>query len=157
MNRNVLSGLVTIAIGVAVYIQGTKLPPPSMGDVAGAGAFPKLWGGLLVLLGAILAGRGAMAGKGEKIQKKSGEFLAEFRVQYGAATAVFCLLLVQVWLMQYIGFVLSSMLFIPACAYLFGARTARSLGVAALTGVLLVIGLYCFFVYGMQMPLPSNA
>lgn len=158
MNRNSIAGILTIIVGGLVYYQAARIPPPNFGDPVGAGSFPKFWACILVLLGAILIVAEMLRGRQAGVVSQSlfsAEKIRKFGASYRNVIIVFVLLLAQVWVMRSIGFALSSVIFIPACAYILGAKKPKTLSISAVVGALVVAGLYCFFVYGMKMPLPA--
>jgi hypothetical protein len=156
MNRDTCIGILTIAVGAFMFREASELPPPSFGDPVSAGAFPMFWSCLLAGLGALLITRDLCAQRAGAHGSKVGlEGLRRSVVAYRKVIYIFVLLLAQVWLMRIIGFAASSFLFIPICAFVLGANKPRSIIIATIVGAVVVTGLYCFFVYAMQMPLPA--
>ena len=157
MNKNIVAGIVTVAVGLLVYRQAAKLPPAGFGDAVGAGAFPMFWACVLMVLGIILVAA-------ELLRKKKNSAPAGnsgtgavtgFALHYRKVAIVFALLFAQVWAMRYIGFAASSFLFIPICAYVLGANKPRAFAIAGIVSAVVVASLYCFFTYAMKMPLPA--
>ncbi|MDL2210318.1 tripartite tricarboxylate transporter TctB family protein [Desulfovibrio sp. OttesenSCG-928-O18] len=157
MNRNVIAGILTIAVGLLVYRQGAKLPPAGFGDPVGAGAFPMFWACVLMGLGAILIAAEVFRKKDTAAREKSfvRETVVAVMARYRNVFFVFALLWAQVWAMRVIGFAASSFLFIPACAFVLGANKPKTFAVAGVISAVVVAALYCFFTYAMKMPLPA--
>jgi hypothetical protein len=155
-----MAGLLTVVLGCVLFYQAGTLPPPNLSDQVGAGFFPKVWSSILIMLGAILVWTNAHLHKGRANTKKPEGVPdnppCSFKEKYVRVCMVFTLLLAQIWIMQYVGFVISSLVFIPLCAALFGGKTLKSLVFSVVTSIFVVGGLYCFFTYGMHMPLPAS-
>jgi hypothetical protein len=156
MNGNIVAGIVTVAFGGVAFREGAKLPPASFGDPVGAGVFPMFWACVLMALGLLLCVTGVRrkntntAPKGAQGMKSPECFAASYR----HVCLLFVLLFAQILSIPLLGFSISSILFIPAYAWILGGR-GKSLVFAGLAGAVMTAGLYCFFTFGMRMPLPA--
>ncbi|WP_339516642.1 tripartite tricarboxylate transporter TctB family protein [Pseudomonas sp. RL_15y_Pfl2_60] len=130
-----------ICAGLAIVAWGYQAPFSY--EPVGARAFP------LLLLALLIVSTLYQALKPSANHAKSDEPSLDRHVIKKIAL---CVLIMTVYagLFEVLGFIASSMLFAIAIGYLYGASKLHGL----ISGVLIAIGLYLLFDYGLDVPLP---
>lgn len=127
-----LLGLVFIALGIATVWQAASFPGMP-GQAIGPGTFPMAFGGIFVIGGLIISGKGIKAGVGRLVQFNEGWHHTDRAV--AAAIAVFGSLLLAIFFEQ-IGFIIGAAALLLAMYWVQGYRSllwiAVSLGFVGL-------------------------
>ena len=142
MKRDSALGLILIAFSGLMYYQASQLPPAMFGTL-GADVFPKILFVLLALAGLSLFIQGMTrktaaaetAGADQKDRPQGIGFYRNVIIGFGSFMG-------YVILMGYLGYVISTLIFLPVLMWTLGPKTKKS----ALTIVLVTLGL----TYGMQ-------
>ena len=158
------SGIVLCVFSAAYFYAATQIKIMKMlsASFLNASSVPKLWGALMFLLGVVLIIRGRLqilrarkdgtAPEAVSVNQWMKTFLAE---NY-AVILMLVVLGLYVFLMEPIGFLLSTVLFLWAEFNILSRKTERRI---VLTGILAVIfgaAIYLLFRYAFAMPLPQG-
>lgn len=164
MNRDQTIGLVLILFAVFMYYQATLLPPPMFGAL-GADVFPKLLFFLLALFGGTLfvqatikarrrpaAAEGGAGGAGAQTADGVKKAIAHYRYVI-VGFAFFCLYVV---LMYYLGYMIATLIFMPAFMWILGPRSKKSLLIITVVSLGLTFGMQYGFAHVLKVFLPSG-
>ena len=145
MKQDRVIGLILVAFSGLMYYQASQLPPAMFGTL-GADVFPKILFVLLALAGVILfiQGMTKKATPGKPVQGAASDSKAQPRgvAFYRNVIIGFASFMGYVILMDYLGYVISTLIFLPVLMWILGPKTKKS----AVTIVLVTLGL----TYGMQ-------
>lgn len=154
----IIIGLVLIALGLLIYIQGGNLP--SLNEAFfNAGSFPRMIAAMLILLSFIL-----ILSKLNELRKKkpaedkvsNKEKLAAFYKEYKLVILTTAVFFVYIFLLQFIGFVVSTILFIIGTAILIGYRKRKEVVTISAVAVILTLTIYFFFENVLYVRFPSG-
>lgn len=162
MKQDKAIGLLLIVFSGFMYYQADKLPSP-MFDTLGADVFPKIVFVLLAIGGAILsAGQffkeckttgGRDADGGAQKPKSSGR-----RIGFYAFVIIgFLFFLLYVILMRYLGYLISTLLFLPVFMWVLSPRTKRTALIILLTALGLTFSLQYTFTNLLKVYLPEGS
>ena len=120
--NDLFSGIVLSAFSIAYLIGATRIKIPKMlsSSFLNASSVPKLWGTLLLILGIILVIRGVRVMKAEKAagnapeKKTAAQMVKDFWSANRAVIEMFVVLLIYIALIQPVGFLISTFLFLFA-------------------------------------------
>ncbi|CAO1667264.1 MULTISPECIES: tripartite tricarboxylate transporter TctB family protein [Salinicola] len=150
---NVIFNAVLAALFVGLFVQAGDLPS-SMWEPLGAGSFPRLILGALVIfnLAIVVQSMAALRVTDRSASAGARQWFLQRRLAFAtlAAFAVYALL------MPWIGFALASLLFLLAVQFILGARRGRRLLIAALVAVIFGLGLYMLFSHVFLISLPAG-
>ncbi|MGM9605013.1 MAG: tripartite tricarboxylate transporter TctB family protein, partial [Faecousia sp.] len=127
-----------------------------------ASSIPKLWGVLLLILGVILIVRGLGKMKGAKAAgyqppKVSAKEAAKgFFGNNLAVVEMFVVLLAYIFLMQPVGFLIPTVVFLFLEFNILSRREERKYVLNAILAVVIGVAIYSLFKYGFNMPLPQG-
>ncbi len=161
---DLITGGLFCAFSAAYFILATQIPIPGSlkASLLDASSIPKLWGGMMFVLGVILALRGLkkiQGAKKEGYQPQSGGGVArlkKFILDSRAAIGMFVILFVYIAILQPVGFLISTILFLFGEFYILTRKEERKPLVIALLAVAFGVGIYALFRYGFSMPLPRG-
>ncbi|WP_281888573.1 tripartite tricarboxylate transporter TctB family protein [Paenibacillus sp. YYML68] len=139
-----IGGIISIMFGSVAISEAVRLYPSRMDTLVGDHVLPALVGGLLVVLGLLLA----FVIKGEKFSVEFPE-----RKSFLPMLTAFGMLFVYWVLIQVLGYVLSTLLIATG---LFKVMGPFRLGKAAMFGALLTAVFYLIFIYWLAMPFPKG-
>ncbi|WP_110648071.1 tripartite tricarboxylate transporter TctB family protein [Salinicola peritrichatus] len=150
---NVMFNAALAVFFVTLFIQAGELPS-SMWEPLGAGSFPRLVLGALVVFNlAIMAQSTAAFRRADRTASVGvGRWFLQRRLAFAtlAAFALYALL------MPWIGFALASLVFLLAVQVILGARRGRRLLVAVIVAVVCSLGLYALFSHVFLISLPPG-
>ena len=158
---NMIAGGVLFAFGLAYFImtwnianfKGLGAPPVDAKFV------PRLWGGLLMLLSLIVFIRGLVEYlrlKKEGKLEKSGVGLIQGIMNYREVILSFLFLLIYILLLQPVGFIIMSALFIIAEAMVLTPKEKRKPIIAAVIGIVAAVIVDYAFVNWLHVLLPAG-
>ncbi|WP_422124371.1 tripartite tricarboxylate transporter TctB family protein [Planococcus sp. X10-3] len=154
----ILIGLALIGLGLVIYIRGGNLP--SLNEAFfNAGSFPRLIAGLLILLSIIL-----ILSKLNELRKRkpvedkvsNKERMSAFYAEYRLVILTTAVFFVYIFLLQFIGFVVSTILFIIGAAILIGYRKRKEVVTISAVAVILTLTIYFFFENVLHVRFPSG-
>lgn len=154
----IIIGLALIGVGVIIYIQGGNLP--SLNEAYfNAGSFPRLIAALLILLSIFL-----ILSKVNELRKRkpaedkvsNKERMTAFYVEYRLVILTTAVFFVYIFLLQFIGFVVSTILFIIGAAILIGYRKRKEVLTISTVAVILTLTIYFFFENVLYVRFPSG-
>ncbi|WP_353979777.1 tripartite tricarboxylate transporter TctB family protein [Salinicola endophyticus] len=148
---NLLFNLALAALFTALFVAAGELPS-SMWEPLGAGAFPRLVLGALILFNLALALQAALALGHAPRGAGTCAWLYQRRLAFATLAAFALYALAMPWL----GFAPASLAFLLAVQWLLGARRGRRLLVATGVAVAFGVGLYLLFGQVFQIPLPAG-
>ncbi|RAZ67073.1 tripartite tricarboxylate transporter TctB family protein [Planococcus maitriensis] len=154
----ILIGVALIALGAVIYFQSNDFP--ALNEVhLDAGSFPKLIAGLLILLSLMLIikqGLVLMKSKSAGERQGAGERARDFYKEYKLVILTLLVFFVYIFLMQFIGFVVSTIAFIIFTGLLVGSRAKKDIMVITIVSVAITLGTYFFFENFLNVRFPSG-
>ena len=165
MKQDKVIGLLLIAFAAVMYYQTTQLPPALFGDV-GAAYVPKIWFSILGICGVSLMvsgfgrdrkNRASNSDEDEVAVDRLGVRMKEFLIHYRFVFAGFIIFFLYILLMKYIGYLYSTLLFMPVLMWVLGPKTGKSAAIIALTSVGVTGIIYFGFVKVLKVFLPSGS
>ena len=163
MKQDKVIGIILIVFAAIMYHQTTLLPPALFGDV-GAAFVPKIWFTILGICGVSLTVTGFVR---DRKQKASGadqvsvdhtrEGIKEFFIYYRFVFSGFIIFFFYILLMKYIGYLYSTLLFMPVLMWVLGPKTGKSAGIIALSSIGVTGIIYFGFVKVLRVFLPSGS
>ncbi len=157
MKRDQVIGLILILFAGFMYYQATKLPPAMFGAL-GADVFPKLLFILLAVFGAALIVQATLKARKEAKAEdlpqttKTGGIGHYKNVIFGFAA--FCLYVI---LMYYLGYTISTLIFMPLLMFILAPRTKAAAVSVVLVTLALTFSLQYGFAKALKVFLPSSA
>lgn len=154
----IIIGLVLIGLGLLIFIQGGNLP--SLNEAFfNAGSFPRMIAAVLILLSILLIlsklnELRKMEPAEDKVSNK--ERLAAFYKEYKLVILTTAVFFVYIFLLQFIGFVVSTILFIIGTAILIGYRKRKEVMTISAVAVILTLTIYFFFENVLYVRFPSG-
>jgi len=138
---------VMACVGAAIVLNVSGMAPPYEGGDPGAGFWPRMLGGGLVLLSICLAVFNTVNGAAEKAKTfaltTSGNRMAYV---FMGLTVLFCVVL------YFLGFIVAGLMFVPMAMHMLGEKDKKRMAVAS---VLIVAGIYVVFSVLLNTPLPK--
>ena len=163
MKQDKVIGIILIVFSALMYYQTTILPPPLFGDV-GAAFVPKIWFTILGICGVSLTVAGFIRdrknrapGTDEVALDHFGARMKEFFIHYRFVFAGFIIFFLYILLMKYVGYLYSTLLFMPVLMWVLGPKTGKSVVIIALTSVGVTGIIYFGFVKVLKVFLPSGS
>ncbi|MGX7594386.1 tripartite tricarboxylate transporter TctB family protein [Planococcus plakortidis] len=155
----ILIGLALIALGAVIYLRSNDFP--ALNEVhLDAGSFPKLIAGLLILLSLMLIikqGLALMKSKSTGDERQgAGERARGFYKEYRLVILTLLVFFIYIFLMQFIGFVVSTIAFIIFTGLLVGSRAKKDIIVITIVSVAVTLGTYFFFENFLNVRFPSG-
>jgi hypothetical protein len=150
---NVIFNLVLAALFVGLFVQAGDLPS-SMWEPLGAGSFPRLVLGALVVFNLAIVVQSMTALR--STDQPAGTGARQWFLQRRLAFAALAAFSVYALLMPWIGFALASLLFLLAVQFILGARRGRRLLIAAIIAVVFGLGLHLLFSQVFLISLPPG-
>ncbi|WP_404335454.1 tripartite tricarboxylate transporter TctB family protein [Planococcus rifietoensis] len=154
----ILIGVTLIALGAVIYLQSNDFP--ALNEVhLDAGSFPKLIAGLLILLSLMLIikqGLVLMKSKSTGERQGAGESARDFYNEYKLVILTLLVFFIYIFLMQFIGFVVSTIVFIIFTGLLVGSRAKKDIMVITIVSVAITLGTYFFFENFLNVRFPSG-
>lgn len=150
---NVIFNAGLAALFVGLFIQAGDLPS-SMWEPLGAGSFPRLILGALVVFNLAIMVQSMMALRGTDRATSAGA--REWFLQRRLAFATLAAFAIYALSMPWIGFAIASLLFLLAVQFILGARRGRRLLIAAIIAAIFGLGLYALFSHVFLISLPSG-
>ena len=166
-NKELLGGVIFLIVGVAYFALAFTIPSYDAyggSSVVDSSFVPKVIGALMTVLSVLQLVFSLRAGKNPppaapsaKPTEEDGTFKAANRnADTKALIAIFAILIVYMALMSVLGFLISSALFLFATMMLLTPKQKRKLPVIVILSVIVAIGVYYLFVYGLDMVLPAG-
>jgi hypothetical protein len=161
--RWVLRTGILIVFSALMYYQTAHLPPPLFGDV-GAAFVPKIWFTILGICGVSLTVTGFIrdrktkaSGTAEVTVDPFDARVKEFFIHYRFVFAGFIIFFLYILLMKYIGYLYSTLLFMPVLMWVLSPKPGKSAAIIALTSVGVTGIIYFGFVKVLKVFLPSGS
>ena len=143
---NYIVAVIIALLGGAVIAINAQYPNVFGAGDPGAGFWPTMLGGLLIVLAVVLAVMTTKNKDKESSKTYSISLPANFLVyQFMGLTVLFCVV------MYFLGLIVAALLFIPVAAYMLGARGKGMF----ILDVLFVLALYVVFVKLLHTPIPE--
>ena len=176
-NKELLVGVIFLVVGIAYFELAFTIPIYDAyggSSVVDSAFVPKVIGVLLIVLSVlqlVFASRASKnippaepAAKSAEAAEEDGEFKVEDwdddaanrNADTKALIAIFAILIVYMALMSTLGFMISSALFLFATMMLLTPKQKRKLPVIIILSVVVAVGVYYLFVYGLDMVLPAG-
>lgn len=141
---DILSGCILIAISIYFLRESNSLPPSSLG-IPGSAFFPRLVCFAFVIFGGILIIRSFKKGEAER---KITLILKQDLIR---VLAVILLCGIYIFSIPFLGFILTSILFIVFLMFIF---QVKRIGIIILWGFLVTLIIYFIFKILLKVPLP---
>lgn len=158
---NMFAGGLLFAFGTAYFILSWQIP-----NFKGLGAppidakfVPRLWGGLLMLLSLIVFLRGLreyLQLKKEGKLEASGKSIKDTIIENREVILTFLCLLIYIWLLQPVGFIIMSALYIFAESMILTPKGKRKPLIAAVVGIVAATVVDFAFVNLLHVLLPAG-
>lgn len=143
---DILSGCILIAISIYFLRESNSLPSSSLG-IPGSAFFPRLVCFAFVIFGGILIIRSFKKGEAER---KITLILKQDLIR---VLAVILLCGIYIFSMPFLGFILTSILFIVLLMFIF---QVKRIGIIILWGFLVTLIIYFIFKILLKVPLPAG-
>lgn len=154
MRSDLYTGAFTCALSIFMFYIASKLPEGMFGTL-GAGFFPKIIFGALAVCSFALMAKTFIA---HFVRNTNKGTAASFSFgQYKIVVIAFVLFFLYVIGLSYLGFVIASMLFLPALMWILGPKTKGSLVPIVLTSTGITAVTYISFTHFLQVFLPSGS
>lgn len=162
--NDLFSGIVLSVFAVWYLIMATQIKIMKMlaATWLNASSIPKLWGVLLLILGVILIVRGLGKMKGAKAAGYAApkvplaEAVKGFLGDNLAVVEMFVVLLAYIALMQPVGFLIPTVVFLFLEFNILSHKEDRKYLFNAIMAVVIGVAIYALFKYGFNMPLPQG-
>ena len=176
-NKELLVGVIFLVVGIVYFALAFTIPIYDAyggSSVVDSAFVPKVIGVLLIVLSVlqlVFVSRASKnippaepAAKSAEAAEEDGEFKVEDwdddaanrNADTKALIAIFAILIVYMALMSTLGFMISSALFLFATMMLLTPKQKRKLPVIIILSVVVAVGVYYLFVYGLDMVLPAG-
>lgn len=154
--NDLFSGIVLGGFAIAYLIGAAMIKIPKMlsASLLNASSVPKLWGVLLLILGIVLIVRGLRVHRMRPA--RASDAAKGFWTDNRAVVEMFVVLLVYIALIQPVGFLISTFLFLFAEFNILTYKEDRKLGFSVVFALVCAVGIYAMFKYGFKMPLPQG-
>ncbi|MQY75263.1 tripartite tricarboxylate transporter TctB family protein [Candidatus Atribacteria bacterium 1244-E10-H5-B2] len=143
---DILSGCILIAISIYFLRESNSLPPSSLG-IPGSAFFPRLVCFAFVIFGGIFIIRSFKKGEAER---KITLILKQDLIR---VLAVILLCGIYIFSIPFLGFILTSILFIVFLMFIF---QVKRIGIIILWGFLVTLIIYFIFKILLKVPLPAG-
>jgi len=163
MKQDKVIGIILIVFAGIMYHQTTLLPPALFGDV-GAAFVPKIWFTILGICGVSLTVTGFL---GDRKHKASGAEdvavdhfsvrIKAFFIYYRFVFSGFIIFFLYILLMKYVGYLYSTLVFMPVLMWVLGPKTGKSAAVISLSSIGVTGIIYFGFVKVLKVFLPSGS
>lgn len=153
MSKNRILSLCIMVFGAQLLWHAERLPAPALKSLVGPAFWPMVWGGVMLVLGSLLLMTTFVPFFAAQ-EKAAASARSHGWGNYSKVIEVFLLTFVYFLAMNWLGFVISSILYIVICVLCLNPRTLKNLVVSTALSVSMVVGLFCFFYYGMGTFLP---
>ncbi|WP_110657071.1 tripartite tricarboxylate transporter TctB family protein [Salinicola halimionae] len=150
---NLIFNAALAALFVGLFIQAGDLPS-SVWEPLGAGSFPRLILGTLVIFNLAIMVQSMTALRVTDSVASVGA--KQWFLQRRLAFATLAAFSVYALLMPWIGFAMASLLFLLAVQFILGARRGRRLLIAAIIAVVFGLGLHMLFSHVFLISLPPG-
>ena len=176
-NKELLVGVIFLVVGIAYFALAFTIPSYDAyggSSVVDSSFVPKVVGILMIVLSVmqlLIASKSSKnaptveaSAKPEETAEEGGEFkvedwdddVANRNADTKALVAIFLILIVYMALMSVLGFMISSALFLFATMMLLTPKQKRKLPIIIILSVVVAVGVYYLFVYGLDMVLPTG-
>lgn len=175
-NKELLVGVIFLVVGIAYFALAFTIPSYDAyggSSVVDSSFVPKVVGILMIVLSVmqlLIASKSSKnaptveaSAKPEETAEEGGEFKVEDwddaanrNADTKALVAIFLILIVYMALMSVLGFMISSALFLFATMMLLTPKQKRKLPIMIILSVVVAVGVYYLFVYGLDMVLPTG-
>jgi putative tricarboxylic transport membrane protein len=153
LNRDVVAGLVLVAIGVVGYLAARSIVAPVAVDPLGPKTYPEILLGILGLLGVAIAIQGLRNGPGPTTTEDAEEEGEPEEPAPLRMVAVLILGVVYVIVLGPLGYIVATAATLFALMLVLGLRNPlRAAGV----GIAMTLVLYSFFDLLLEVPLPEG-
>ncbi len=165
MKQDQFVGLILIIFSGFMYYQASQLPPAMFGAL-GADIFPKILFALLALFGATLliqsfwkVRKETLASQQEPDRDKTLSVTTEPKgvAYYKYVIIGFASFMVYVILMYYLGYLISTLFFLPVLMWILGPKTKTAAITIVLVSLGLTIGMQVVFARLLKVFLPEGA
>lgn len=172
-NKEMLVGIIFLIIGVVYFALAFTIPIYDAyggSSVVDSSFVPKVVGILLIVLSILQlifsskAAKNAPAAQTTQTSEEDGEFKVEDwdddaanrNADTKALVAIFVILIIYMALLSTLGFMISSVLFLIATMLLLTPAEKRNIPLILILSVVVSVGVYYLFVYGLDMVLPRG-
>jgi hypothetical protein len=167
MKSDKVVGIILIAFSIFMYIQADQLPPAMFGTL-GAGFVPKILFIILAACGAVLSIQSLIRERksnasGADLQPEDarpaepGGNIREFIKYYRYVFFGFVAFLAYVVLMYYLGYPISTLIFMPVFMWVLGPRNKKAALVTVLTTLGVTFVIYYSFLKLLKVFLPEGS
>lgn len=162
--NDLLTGIIFCLFSGAYFYMATQINIPGslMASLLDASSVPRLWGGMMFILGIIILIRGLVKMNGAKkagYVPETGNMMEKLKKgiwEARSAIAMFVILFIYIAILQSVGFLLSTIAFLFGEFFVLTRKEERKIWVIALMALVFGVAIYALFKYGFSMPLPRG-
>lgn len=162
--NDLLTGIIFCLFSGAYFFMATRIAVPDSlkASLLDASSIPKLWGGMMFILGVIILIRGVLkmnSAKKEGYTPDNSNMMAKFKKsvwEARSAIAMFVILALYIACLQSVGFLVSTIAFLFLEFFVLTRKEERKLWVIVLMALVFGVAIYSLFKYGFNMPLPRG-
>lgn len=154
----IVIGILLIILSVVIYTQAGVFPPTNEAQL-NAGSFPSAIAILLALLSLILIisnSRKLIRRKAELKEMDTKTYLKGLYPEYKYVLFTLASLFVYILLMQVIGFIITTILFIIITGYVLGPKTKKDIVIISVISLVVTLSTYTFFENVLHVRFPSG-
>ncbi|PKR77860.1 hypothetical protein CEY16_07985 [Halalkalibacillus sediminis] len=151
-------GIVVVLFCALIYFNSGDFPEYNE-SVMGAGSYPKLIAGVLAFLSIILIVKKivALIRNGAKRSNTSvSSYIKSFLTEYKIVLYVVGLLALYIFLMDIVGYIVMTLIFIVATGLIIGSKRKKDVLVMSVISVIVTFGMYFFFENALNVRFPSG-
>lgn len=154
----IVIGIVLIVFCAIIFWKSGSFPEGNEAQL-GAGSFPVLIASLLSLLAlllVILKAKELFQQKAERSKVDVKEYLKGFYAEYKLVILTLLIFVIYIFLMQFIGFIVTTILFIIATGLLIGSRKKKDIMTVSIVAVAVTLTTYYFFENVLYVRFPTG-
>lgn len=155
MKHDRIIGILLIVFAAFIYWQACRLPEPLLLDKLGPDALPKLYATILGLLGLVISAKGFFVIAANSSQAGTG--LKGWWDNYKFVVFSFVMFFAYIWFMKYFGFLIATLLYLPAMMLTIGPCNKKSFVTVGITTACVTLGVFFSFTYLLNIFLPEGS
>ena len=156
--NDLFTGIVLSAFSIAYLIGATRIKIPKMlsSSFLNASSVPKFWGTLLLVIRGVRVMKAEKAAGNVPEKKTAAQMVKDFWSANRAVIEMFVVLLIYIALIQPVGFLISTFLFLFAEFNILSYKEDRKIGFTLIFALICAVAIYALFKYAFSMPLPQG-
>lgn len=151
MNRDIVSGLILFGVAAAYYYGAVILPTSILDTAVSSSTFPKIIGGLCMILSAVLVAQGIL--RLRAADASGQEPIAAALPRHRKALGLLLIAFGYLALLELFGYVIALLALIPTVAIYNGVRPGKTVLIVSIAGTALF---WLFFVKALGLHMPQG-